>query len=170
MRAHALLLIALTASLGGCVTRDVELTRADVKAVAPRRAVAAACTLPPIELVDARSYAGLGWIGGHELLYPELQPWLHSALVDAAAIDRSLATLRVEISRAYIEDHPSGHSFQLVLSVREAGAAGSPRVYRGNDSGITWWGTTGEFGRYVKAAGRKAVTALVRGEARCAGR
>ncbi len=157
--------------VGGCVTQDVQLAHGDVKPLRAERAIAAAeCRLPAVEVVDVRSYHGLGWIGGHELLYPDLQSWVLGALTAAAATDRSLPPLRVEIHRAYIESHPSSHSFQLVLRVRDAAADAPPRVYRGNDSGITWWGTDAEFGGYVRAAGRKAIAALVRGEARCANR
>ena len=157
MRAQAFAAVAAALVLGGCITQDVQLTPRDVKPALSRHGSASGCRLPPFELVDARSHKGLGWIGGHELLYPELESWLHTAIAAASPSEPSAAPLRVEISRAYIESHPSGHSFQLVLRVQDGST----------ESAVTWWGTNAEFGRYVKSAASKAVTALMRGEADC---
>ena len=167
MRAQAFAAVAAALVLGGCITQDVHLPPRDANPALSRHGSASGCRLPPFELVDARSHKGLGWIGGHELPYPERESWLHTAIGAAGPSEPSAAPLRVEISRAYIESHPSGHSFQLVLRVQDGSTESAPRVYRGSESGVTWWGTNAEFGRYVKSAASKAVTALMRGEADC---
>jgi hypothetical protein len=166
---HYLGIAALSLLLSACVTQDVQLDRRHVDPVSKKSLVGnRACTLPGIRLTDARSYKGMGWIGGHELLYPELEPWIVDALTTAAQTDADATRLEVELNRAYIESHPSGHSFQLVLRVREQGHEERRwRVYRGNQSGVTWWGNGGEFGQYVEDAGREAIAALVKAEGRC---
>jgi hypothetical protein len=171
MRVHFrwLCLAWLVVGLSSCVGSDVKLDPRHVDPVSRRALVGnRECSLPAIELADVRSYKGLGWIGGHELLYPELESWIDSALKTAAQTDTATTPLDVEISRAYIETHPSGHSFQLVLRVREHGHGERAwRVYRGNKSAVTWWGNDGEFGQYIEDAGRAAITALVKSEGRC---
>jgi hypothetical protein len=126
------------------------------------------CTLPSHQLTDAREHTVLGRIGGQELHYPELPEWVERNLRAAADTDPDAAALLVEINRAYIETHPSGHSFQLVLRVREAhDPESSWRIYRGQDSGITWWGHRSEIGDYVRKASAAAIKALVFGEGAC---
>jgi hypothetical protein len=166
-----LCLAALGLALAGCAG-DVKLDRRHVDPVSRWSLVGNhTCILPALTLSDARSYPGLGWIGRDELTYPDLQSWIERTLQTAAQTDAGAAALDVELNRAYIETHPSGHSFQLVLRVRERGHDERPwRVYRGNVSSITWWGNRGEFGAYVEDAGREAIAALIKAEGRCSKR
>lgn len=161
--------LLVLAMLGGCVTQDVKLDHRHVEAPSKRALMGAEdCRLPPFELRDVRDYQGMGWIGGHELLYPDLGSWLHGAIEAATEPEAGAPPLLIELNRAYIESHPSSHTFQLVLRARRADAGESGwRVYRGNTSGITWWGNRGEFGNYVENAGRLAIQALVRAEGNC---
>lgn len=169
MRRNTVVTSVLGLALTACVTQDVQLDRRHVQEPSARTLVGdLSCRLPTFDLIDARSYRGLGWINGHELLYPELNSWIGKTLHGAATTDADAASLIVEINRAYIETHPSGHSFQLVLRVRTRDRADDHwRVYRGNESGVTWWGNSGEFGTYVEKAGQMAIGDLVKQEGRC---
>jgi hypothetical protein len=163
--------LGLGLGLGGCAG-DVKLEPHHVDPVSRWSLVGNHdCVVPPIALSDTRSYQGLGWIGGDELTYPELRSWIENTLRTAAQSDADAAPLQVELARAYMESHPSGHSFQMVLRVREQGRDERPwRIYRGNHSAVTWWGNRGEFGSYVEDAGREAIAALVKTEGRCSKR
>lgn len=161
-------LVAALSMLPGCRYGDIRLRDEHVDPL-PARAVTAGarCTLPGFELRDTRPSRVLASINGQQLVYENLDAWTESALRGAAATDTS-RRLEVELARAYLEPHNMGHGFQFVLRVRED--ADAPwRVYRGADSGTTWWGTNGEFGQYVENAGREAIRALVKAEATCEG-
>jgi hypothetical protein len=150
--------------LGGCVTQDVRLQPTHVGDDRP--AAAAACRLAPFELVDARPPGPLGRIGGHEVLYPELPASVAAALQRAASADAAAAPLSIELVRAHLEQHHSGHSFNLVLRVRDP--EGAWQVFRGFESGITWWGSDAEFGQYVRGAADRAARKLVAALGICA--
>lgn len=169
MRPFCVLAIALSLGLCACVTQDVQLERRHVEGPSTRALVGGlSCKLPSFDLVDARPYQGLGWISGHELLYPELASWIRNALHSAATVDANAHSLLIEINRAYIETHPNGHSFQLVLRVRaNDGGDTHWRVYRGIESGVTWWGNNTEFGDYVESAGKSAMGSLIKTEGNC---
>jgi hypothetical protein len=143
--------------LGACVTQDVRLQPAHVEAERP--ATAAACRLAPFRLVDARPPGPLGRIGAHEVLCPDLPASVEAALQRASAPDAAAAPLSIELARAHLESHHSGHSFNLVLRVR--GRDGAWQVFRGFESGITWWGSDAEFGQYVRNAADRAAQKLV---------
>jgi hypothetical protein len=170
MRFKLLCLSIASLALGACVTENVKLDRRHVDALSKRAIVGGLmCSLPVFELADVRAYKGLGWISGHELLYPELELWLGETLRNTATPDANASPLRIEIARAYIESHPSGHSFQLVLRARGRDDATQPwRVYRGSESGVTWWGDSDEFGAYVEDSGKRAIAALIKAEGACA--
>lgn len=163
------LVIATSMGMTGCVTQDVALRDQDVD-VASRKALTGkqSCTLPHFTLIDARDKKGLGWIGGHELLYPELEDYMARTLEVSADRDERGQPLMIEINRAYIETHPSSLSFQLVLRVRtEGGVDAGWRVYRGNASEVAWWGNKGELGSYVEKSSRELISKLVKAEGRC---
>jgi hypothetical protein len=162
-------LLAVSAATSSCVMNDVYLDQRHVDVQASQKLLGTLeCRLAEFDLVDARAYKGLGWIGGHELLYPELETWIGDSLRQSTQPDPEAAPLVLEISRAYIESHPSGNSFQLVMRVRgQSAESGEWRVYRGSDSGVTWWGNAGEFGEYLERAGSSALTALIKGEGVC---
>jgi len=89
-------------------------------------------------------------------------------LRDFARVDYVTPPLMIEISRAYVESHPSGHSFQLVIRVRGQAAQTTPwRVYRGNETRMTWLGNADEFAQYVKHAARIAISDLLNHEGNC---
>ena len=165
-RRSAALLAALVL-LGGCRYGDIRLQDADVDPV-PARAVSggARCTLPAFDLRDARPSPVLISLNGQQLIYDNLVGWTRGALQTAATTDAS-RRIEIELARAYLEPHGMGHGFQFVLRVRDA-ANPRWRVYRGADSGTTWWATNGEFGQYLEDAGRQAIRALVAAEADCA--
>lgn len=169
MATRFLVLLAVSVATSSCVTKDVHLDQRHVEVRSSKQLLGRLeCRLAEFELVDARRYKGLGWIGGHELLYPELEAWIGDSLRQSTQHDPDAAQLIFEINRAYIESHPSGNSFQLVMRVRDRSADDSAwRVYRGSDSGVTWWGNAGEFGDYLERAGSSALTALIKGEGRC---
>jgi hypothetical protein len=156
-------------ALASCVMQDVRLEDQHLPATRRQLVGNLDCRLPAFELVDVRDHPGMGWIGPHELGYPGLERWISDALKRAAAADADAPPLRIELNRAYIESHPSGHSFQLVLRAR--GAADEPwRIYRGSVSRVTWWGSDSEFGGYVTAAAAKSISALLAAEGQCGGK
>ncbi|MDZ4813534.1 MAG: hypothetical protein SGI99_13120 [Pseudomonadota bacterium] len=169
MRPNSVLAIAFSLGLCACVTQDVQLDRRHVEGPSTRALMGRlSCKLPSFDLVDVRPYQGLGWINGRELLYPELASWIRDALHGAATVDANAQPLLIEINRAYIETHPSSHSFQLVLRVRANDDSDTHwRVYRGNESGVTWWGNDAEFGEYVEDAGKSALGSLIKSEGNC---
>lgn len=161
-------LVAALSMLPGCRYGDVRLRDEHVDPLPVRAVTAGArCTLPVFELRDTRPSRVLASIKGQQLVYENLEAWTESALRTAAATDAT-RRLEIELARAYLEQHNMGHGFQIVLRVREDPAA-KWRVYRGADSGTTWWGTNGEFGQYVENAGREAIRALVLAEGACEG-
>ena len=161
-------LLASLAALAACRYGDVRLQDSDVDPVPPRAVTGGArCTLPDFELRDTRPSPVLISLNGQQLVYENLAQWTGNALRAAAATDAS-RRLEIELARAYLEPHNMGHGFQFVLRVRDA-ANTKWRVYRGADSGTTWWATNGEFGQYVEDAARNAIRALVRAEADCLG-
>ncbi len=159
----------LSILLSACAGRAVQLDQRHVETVIARVASADQnCRIGPTQFSDRRPHAQLGTLGGHSLTYDELLAWVQESLRASIAEDPALPALRVELARAYFESHPSGHSFQLVLRAAEAEADNPPwRIYRGIDSGITWWGNDGEYGHYVETAGARALQALISAEARC---
>lgn len=160
---------ALLASLllAGCAGKHVQL---DDRHVTARRVsadtLAPDCRLTDFVLRDGRPHSQLGLLNGHPLTYPELLAWIEQSIRTSVIIQTSGSALTIELARAYIESHPAGHSFQVVLRVR-AEDEQAWRVYRGIESGITWWGTDREFGDYVERAGRAAIRDLIQSEGRC---
>ncbi len=159
----------LTFTLGACSFRDVKLKQRHFDTARTKTNFAKReCFLPPFKLVDVREYKGLGFIGDHQLLYPELEPWIKQTLSQGMKIDFQLAPILIELNHAYIDRYPSGHNFQLVMRARQKeNDDASWRIYRGSKSSPTWWGNDGEFANYVKAAGLAAITALIEKEGRC---
>jgi hypothetical protein len=163
--------VALPAALvllAGCHYGDVHLQDRHLDPLPAHTITGGArCTLPAFQLRDTRPSPVLASVNGQQLIYDGLAQWTEGALRAAVSTDPS-RRLDIELVRAYLEVHSSGHGFQLVLRVREDTTA-KWRVYRGSDSGITWWGTGGEVGQYVENAARGAIRALVQAEADCIG-
>ncbi len=159
--------LAVGLLLIGCAGKPIQLDDRHVSArqVTPDTRTPD-CRLAEIELVDGRPHQQLGLLRGHALTYPDLLDWIEQSIRSSVRIEPTTTALTIELTRAYIESHPAGHSFQVVLRARHADD--QPwRVYRGIESGITWWGTDSEFGDYVERAGRSAIRALIRAEGRC---
>lgn len=165
--ARRALLFALLTTLAACRQGDVRLDDHDVDPLAGSDlADGARCSLPGFVLRDARPSDVLASVDGQQLTYGGLARWTESALREASTTDAS-RQLEIELTRAYLEPHNMGHGVQFVLRVRER--AGVPwRIYRGADSGTTWWGADAEFGQYVEDAARRAIRALIAAEAECA--
>jgi hypothetical protein len=157
----------LALALGGCVTQPVELAPANVEptGAAPPRV---ACSAPNFVLTDARERTVLGRIGAHELTYPALADSVDAALRREARLVDAADPVRLTLVHAYLDNHPSGHSINLVARTRRADEP--ERVLRGVDSGVTWWGSRDEFGAYVRTAAQQLATRYVEAYGRCEAR
>lgn len=159
----------LTVALSACTAHSVVLDANDVDALRGGDILPSAeCRFPRFDLVDARKHEHLGWIGGRELHYPEIMPWLERSIAAAATEDAEMPPVQVALTMAYTESHPHGQSFQLVLRARNARDESSNwRTYRGSTAGITWLGHDGEFAGFMEDAGAAAIRAMIAKEGRC---
>lgn len=165
-----LLMMLLAAVLSGCVTRDVQLRPGHVRGSSPQLAsLPGGCRLGAFDWVDRRHRQELGYLGRHAVHYPQLAEWIEAELRAAVLEDPSMPVLQIELLHAYLESHPSGHSLNLVLRSREPIDAdpAAAQLHRGQSTGITWFGSQAELGRYVESAAREAMRELLRGRADC---
>lgn len=160
-------LLSLGLLLTACTASFDQIARSDIEGV-PEHAINGGryCRMPDFELVDARAQTGLTRIDGREVTFPDLPHWLRDALESAIETDPDLPHLSIELSRAYLERHPTGSDFHLVLRVR-TDQTQDWRVYRADAGGpITFIGAK-QFGSQMRRSATKALGALVEREARC---
>lgn len=173
---RAVLVGAVVATLAGCATTRVDIPAAALNLQPATTASPVHCPLRLMEVSDARTAPGtIGSVAHLRIhLADDGAAWLTElsqalpqygvALTPQTQPESDALELvaRLELVRVWMRSMTTSASANLVLRMHYEGESDEPNpvTYRGNETGVVWWGTASEMEGMLGRAATQAFTRL----------